>query len=1280
MAKVRHMPAAFANQANGGSPSTTSASASGSSATAQQKPSPHQGQFFRIPKVSPPSSNAQTGVGATTQPSFEDILGSGDNVMRSPKSNKLSKHPDSNRSPKKDDGGKTRNHQESGSKEKNQESGVTITKLSVSSGGGGDKDNRPAARADERREKESSHNHYQHREKQPGEKSRDHHNDKSSTHSSRMDRDKKEYLSKEKENHRSHHAAERDRSRDERDERRDRGVNDRQHREDRRKPLDATPKKASDSDIQQNDGEACHERRKSLDSCKPIKDRTKSKDGESKIRPKESSTLTSGIPSSSVAAAAAPSSAKNTKQPRLETSTKTESSSLVAPLIPGLTITPVAKTPAAAPAAKHSPDLQKLLSNLGTNIIPISEESKPNAAGLVIQPVASNPPVAPLAPTTALSNVKSSPRAAATAPTSPASAAFDSSLFFKLPAPVEINNAQLKQPNGAGFFKLPPGTTKYIEENKQRKMQPAAAPAPQPLKPPATVDAAALVMATALQNAVLQKMKEPLNGLTLNDLIKSGLVSQTTAGEKQAEALKKTEDAKQREKLKRKIEAASAVQTLPVEQAKRKCPQPVSNPTPDWTPLDLMVLTERMKRSIPTQDNVQFAVTESRMDWSQVAFSKYSSSECRSKWTELSQKVRQFRTLSELLSDTQDLIKTSTPGTISASATILSQATAPNVREPKKLKHPDLPKKPLTPYMRYLVDKLKIVKERYPELSHGEASKQITEKWHSLSEEKRQKLKDVFDSEMVEYQRKLEQFHRDHPEAKSHKAPAIVPIAVPKEPENLKSSESSKNLPPMDLSALPSRIKEYVELSQDKMAQTVNPPSEKPPNNGYALFAKICQIDLEPAALSFKESMSEMVKRWQVLTEDHRKLLNESAKTIKNTYDNKFGRLNLSKVNVDKNGNVVVSAMPVENKKPKKSLQTIPIPMEKLNSPESRDSASNEITPIELYKKEKFARLKEDYPDKPDHEILRVLSKTYMELPQEDRLVWREKAKMLNEEQRQKENPKPKDKDRIKRVPRLPKRKPLPGEPKRPLMSGYSVFTNEVMSKLRENNQPKVLISVVAKQWTALPSEKKSEYKAKAAELDRKYKEEVNNFLKTLNPEQIAEYKAHLEATSKRRGRREERPEKRGLSEDSEDIEDEVVLNKDADEESLSESDMELRHSSAADCTSSEDEAPPPLNDQSYDSTKKPATDESSDEEEPAPVQVSSKAALPSMPCLTDASFAETSAGDQDPPESANVVEPSVAGGQTNQESSSENSSSDSSDSDDSDDSSDDSSDESDSD
>lgn len=51
----------------------------------------------------------------------------------------------------------------------------------------------------------------------------------------------------------------------------------------------------------------------------------------------------------------------------------------------------------------------------------------------------------------------------------------------------------------------------------------------------------------------------------------------------------------------------------------------------------------------------------------------------------------------------------------------------------------------------------------------------------------------------------------------------------------------------------------------------------------------------------------------------------------------------------------------------RKTIQTIPVPIEK-PPVEKGDFANDEITPLELYKKEKFARLKEDYPVKPDHE------------------------------------------------------------------------------------------------------------------------------------------------------------------------------------------------------------------------------------------------------------------------------------------------------------------------
>lgn len=409
-------------------------------------------------------------------------------------------------------------------------------------------------------------------------------------------------------------------------------------------------------------------------------------------------------------------------------------SPVLPPSIPGLTITPLAPTPQPAfqTSVSSSPDLQKLLKTLGTNIIPITEKSKSPTSGLTIQPI-SAPAVAPQPPAP-VALPPTPPKA--TLPAVPVSASTpkvqqgpDANMFFKkLPSPMEINNAQLKQPNGAGFFKLPPGTTKYIAENKQRRLAPpttlpAAAAPPPPLPPqlsakgsslPGVANAGnfdtALAMAAMLQSAILHKMKEPLNGLTLSDLFKNGLVSQTASEkalqQKQQQALhqqqqvqlllqqqaqqllqqqaaqqqqqlqqqqkkfkqqqqiadaKKVDETKVLQELKRKMEQAAMLEI------KKKCLQPSASVVPasttvastiisppllpvqtlaspaattgigtqDWTSLDLMVLTERMKRAIPGPDHMQFGKMEGRLDWSQIAFAKYSPADCRTKWSEV---------------------------------------------------------------------------------------------------------------------------------------------------------------------------------------------------------------------------------------------------------------------------------------------------------------------------------------------------------------------------------------------------------------------------------------------------------------------------------------------------------------------------------------------------------------------------------------------------------------------------------------------------------------------
>ena len=105
-----------------------------------------------------------------------------------------------------------------------------------------------------------------------------------------------------------------------------------------------------------------------------------------------------------------------------------------------------------------------------------------------------------------------------------------------------------------------------------------------------------------------------------------------------------------------------------------------------WSQEDMLTLLECMKNNIPSNGSSKFKTTESHMDWEKVAFKDFSGDMCKLKWVEISNEVRKFRTLTELILDAQEHVK--------------------NPYKGKKLKkHPDFPKKPLTPYFRFFMEK-----------------------------------------------------------------------------------------------------------------------------------------------------------------------------------------------------------------------------------------------------------------------------------------------------------------------------------------------------------------------------------------------------------------------------------------------------------------------------------------------------------------------------------------------------------------------------------------------
>ncbi|NXL40607.1 UBF1 factor, partial [Glaucidium brasilianum] len=158
-----------------------------------------------------------------------------------------------------------------------------------------------------------------------------------------------------------------------------------------------------------------------------------------------------------------------------------------------------------------------------------------------------------------------------------------------------------------------------------------------------------------------------------------------------------------------------------------------------WSQEDMLTLLECMKNNLPSNDGSKFKTTESHLDWEKVAFKDFSGEMCKMKWMEISNEVRKFRTLTELIMDAEEHVK--------------------NPYKGKKLKkHPDFPKKPLTPYFRFFMEKRAKYAKLHPEMSNLDLTKILSKKYKELPEKKKMKYIQDFQREKQEFERNLARF------------------------------------------------------------------------------------------------------------------------------------------------------------------------------------------------------------------------------------------------------------------------------------------------------------------------------------------------------------------------------------------------------------------------------------------------------------------------------------------------------------------------------------------
>ncbi|NXN89182.1 UBF1 factor, partial [Bombycilla garrulus] len=169
-----------------------------------------------------------------------------------------------------------------------------------------------------------------------------------------------------------------------------------------------------------------------------------------------------------------------------------------------------------------------------------------------------------------------------------------------------------------------------------------------------------------------------------------------------------------------------------------------------WSQEDMLTLLECMKNNLPSNDGSKFKTTESHLDWEKVAFKDFSGEMCKMKWMEISNEVRKFRTLTELIMDAEEHVK--------------------NPYKGKKLKkHPDFPKKPLTPYFRFFMEKRAKYAKLHPEMSNLDLTKILSKKYKELPEKKKMKYIQDFQREKQEFERNLARFREEGIQQKESK-------------------------------------------------------------------------------------------------------------------------------------------------------------------------------------------------------------------------------------------------------------------------------------------------------------------------------------------------------------------------------------------------------------------------------------------------------------------------------------------------------------------------------
>ncbi|XP_078584542.1 nucleolar transcription factor 1-like isoform X2 [Branchiostoma floridae x Branchiostoma japonicum] len=547
-------------------------------------------------------------------------------------------------------------------------------------------------------------------------------------------------------------------------------------------------------------------------------------------------------------------------------------------------------------------------------------------------------------------------------------------------------------------------------------------------------------------------------------------------------------------------------------------------------------LLDRIGKVLPPDDMVKFKTREERMDWSDVAFGGFTGDQCKEKWQKISNEIRKFRTMSELIADAKEWLKN----------------PFDNKKKPEKL-YPDLPKKPLTPYFRYFLEKRKKYAEGHPEMDTVEVTKNLSQKFKQLPERKKAKYMQQYLKEREEYEANMVRFRQEHPdfaEEEMKKKGKTDEPTKPKTPvqmfiqekvdDYMKAHPNGNKREATDAlrkqwNALTDgkRIKwinkalgvqkkytaemeQYVKDHPDFERTTQRPlltkaerklkeksegRPDKPPPNGYSLFCQ--ELMLKLTDVPNKERMQECSRRWKTMSQKEKDGYQKKAEELKTSFEFDFQRYletltpeDKERVLSEEKGGTKPKPAAEENGQSTTTRSSAAKSQTTSAAVVTPDRPKRPISAVFFYQQEKRQKLREKYPSLSNQEITRMLARKWSELSDKKKEKYKkmeEEARGEYEDQMQsflKANP---DYMRDGNSAMM-KKKPPPSEARTAMELWREDKMESYVSRYR--NDRKRATDALTAEWEKLPKREKQPWLQAAAEDKKRYERELADYEK----------------------------------------------------------------------------------------------------------------------------------------------------------------------------------------